>query len=445
MVPGPKQSHRRPDHILRVEGGHPLQGRIFVSGAKNASLPIMAASLLTAEPVRLTNVPDVADTALMREIIKSLGGRARTGAPGVVTISAPEISSQVADELGKRMRASIVLLGALLARTGAARLPKPGGDEIGARRVEQHVRGLRAMGAEISETRTDFVARAGRLHGARVIFDLPTVTGTENIVLAAVLAEGRTEIFNAAREPHVQDLCRFLQKMGAQIFGVGTDELVVEGVERLRGVEHRVIPDYLEAGTYAIAAVAATGDVTLEDSPPEDLVQVLLKLEEAGAEIETGEGTIRIRRTKGMPLRPVDMVTWVHPGFPTDLQAQYLAMMTQAGGESVISEYLFESRFQHVPELVRMGARIDVEGRTCFVHGPAELRGTEVTVPDIRSGAALVIAGLCAQGTTDLLNAWHVDRGYQDLVGKLADLGARIQRLAPGAGARRPSTERSYE
>ena len=444
-MPSTQPTHRQPDHVLRVEGGRRLRGRIRISGAKNASLPIMAASLLTPEPVRLTNLPEVADTALMREIIRALGGRARAAGPGVVTIAARDLASDVPDALGKRMRASIVLLGALLSRTGHARLPKPGGDEIGARRVEQHVRGLRAMGAHVSETRTDFVARASRLHGARVIFDLPTVTGTENILLAAVLAEGRTEIFNAAREPHVQDVCRFLQKMGAQIYGVGTDELVVEGVDRLRGVEHAIIPDYLEAGTYAIAAAATGGDVTLECSPPEDLVQVLLKLEEAGARVETREGTIRIHRPQRTPLRAVDMVTWVHPGFPTDLQAQYMALMTQAEGESVISEYLFESRFQHVPELARMGARIRVEGRTCFVEGPTRLHGTEVKVPDIRSGAALVIAALCAQGTSELHNAWHVDRGYQDLVGKLTAVGAGIRRVAPSVRRRRPTTERSYE
>jgi UDP-N-acetylglucosamine 1-carboxyvinyltransferase len=404
----------------------------------------MAAALLTDEPVRLYNIPEVADTSLMRDIIHELGGSTRT-AGGALVVRARHLGSDVPDDLGKRMRASIVLLGALLARTGGARLPKPGGDEIGARRVEQHIRGLRAMGAEVSETDTDFVARARRLHGARVVFDLPTVTGTENIVLAAVTADGRTEIFNAAREPHVQDLCRCLVKMGAAIHGVGSDELVIEGVPRLHGVEHHVIPDYLEAGTYAIAAAAAGGDVVLECSPPEDLVQVLLKLEEAGAEIEVAEGAFRVRRSPRTPLRAVDMVTWVHPGFPTDLQAQYLSLMTQAEGESVISEYLFENRFQHVPELMRMGARIRVHGRTCFVQGPTPLHGTDVVIPDIRSGAALVIAALCARGTTELHHAWHVDRGYQDLVGKLTELGAHIERRRPPRRAARLTTERSYE
>lgn len=436
---------RTDDHVLVVEGGRPLQGRICISGSKNASLPLIAASLLTDQRTRLVNVPEVADTALMREIVHHLGGTTRSSEPGQLTITAKELSSNVPDELGRRMRGSIVLLGALLGRTGHARLPKPGGDEIGARRVEQHIRGLRAMGAEIHETRDDFVARARKLKGARVYFDLPTVTGTENIIMAAVLAEGRTEIFNAAREPHVQDVCRMLQKMGAAIHGVGTDELVIEGVEQLNGVDHQVVPDYLEAGTYAIAVAATGGDVLLECAPPQDLTALLLKLTQAGVEVEVGEETIRVRRGRRQRLHAVDLSTWVHPGYPTDLQAQYLALMTQAGGESVISEYLFENRFQHVPELNRMGARISVEGRTCFVHGPTPLHGTEVKVTDIRSGAALVIAALCASGTTELHQAWHVDRGYQDLVGKLGDLGARIERRSPPQPHGRPSTDRSYE
>jgi UDP-N-acetylglucosamine 1-carboxyvinyltransferase len=344
------------------------------------------------------------------------------------------------------MRASIVLLGAVLARTGAARLPKPGGDAIGARRVEQHVRGLRAMGAEITETPDEFVARAPNgLHGARVFFDLPTVTGTENIVLAAVLAEGRTEIYNGAREPHVADLCRFLASMGADIRGIGSDEIVVRGVRRLRGAEHRVIPDYLEAGTYAIAAAAAGGDVTLEDSPPQDLPSLLLKLQEAGVEVETGEGLIRVRRDPARPLSPVDMCTCFHPGFPTDLQAPYLALMTQADGISVISEYLHDSRFQHVTELMRMGARITVHGRDAFVRGPSRLHATDVSAPDIRSGAALVIAALCARGTTEITEARHIERGYEDLPGKLGALGAEVMSSHAGQGAGEPLLSSSYE
>ena len=426
----------RPDAVLNVTGGRPLLGRLSIGGSKNASLPIMAAATLTREPVALRHLAGVADTARMREILLRLGVETEPiGADGLV-LRASEVGSDVPDDLGRKMRASIVLLGALLARTGAARLPRPGGDAIGARRVEQHVRGLRAMGAEVTETQTEFIARAPRgLHGARVVFDLPTVTGTENIILAAVLAEGRTEVYNAAREPHVQDLCRCLRAMGADIHGAGTDEIVVQGVAQLRGTEHRVIADYLEAGTYAMAVAAAGGDVRLEDGRPGDLTAVLLKLQEAGVEVETGEGVICVRRDPRRPLRPVDMGTWVHPGFPTDLQPQYLALMTQAAGSAVISEYLHDNRFQHATELTRMGARITVSGRDAFVRGPARLHGTDVSVPDIRSGAALVIAALCAAGTTEIGEAWHIDRGYEDMTRKLRALGADVQRRAAAAVA----------
>jgi UDP-N-acetylglucosamine 1-carboxyvinyltransferase len=251
--------------------------------------------------------------------------------------------------------------------------------------------------------------------------------------MAAVLADGRTEIYNAAREPHVQDLVRFLNAMGANIRGAGSDEIVIEGVERLHGTVHEIIPDYLEAGTFAIAAAATGGDVRLERSPPAaELTMVLVKLEQAGADVETDAGVITVRRSPRKRLQPVDLLTWTHPGFPTDLQAQYLALMTQAQGTTVVSEYLFDNRFQHVPELMRMGARISVQGRSAVIHGPTALHGTDVVIPDIRSGAALVIAALCAQGTTELHDAWHVDRGYQDLAGKLRAVGAEIGRAPAG-------------
>jgi UDP-N-acetylglucosamine 1-carboxyvinyltransferase len=411
-----------------------------MSGSKNASLAIMAASILTDEPVVLRNVPRIADTALMGEILRSLGGSETQDADGVLRLQARRIASTVPADLARRMRASIVLLGALLAREGEARLPRPGGDEIGARRVEQHIRGLRAMGAQIFEGPTEFVARApGGLRGARIVLDLPTVTGTENLVMAGVLARGRTQIFNAAREPHVQDLCRFLCSMGAGIHGAGTDVIVVEGVDRLSGTDHRVISDYLEAGTFAIAVAATGGDVLMEDSPQDDLTQVLLKLEQVGAMVDTGPGVIRVRREPRMPLDAVDMISWVHPGFPTDLQAQYMALMTQARGDTVIWEPLFENRFRQVPELERMGARISVRGRDAVVSGPTPLHGTEVVVPDIRSGAALVIAALCAQGSTELREAWHIDRGYEDLASKLAHLGAAIER-GERDGSRQPES-----
>lgn len=426
MKPGP---HGR-NVAFRISGGSQLAGEICIAGSKNAALPEMAAALLTTEPLRLENVPRVTDTALMAQILTGLGGRSE-GEGSVTLRMAHARDAGVSDDLGGRMRATIVLLGALLGRFGQARVPRPGGDDIGARRVDQHLRGLRQMGARIQETGSEIIAETDRLHGARIVFDLPTVTGTENILLAAVLAEGRTEIFNAAREPHVQDLCRLLGKMGARIEGVGTERLVVEGVRELGGAEHTVIPDYLEAGTYAIAVAATGGELRLECSRPEDLSMVLLKLELAGAHVESGDGWFKVGRRPRNRIQPIDMSTWTFPGFPTDLQAQYMALMTQADGETVISEYVHENRFQHVTQLAKMGAGITVEGRLhAVVHGPCRLRGTEVSIPDIRSGAALVIAALCAEGESMLRNAWHVDRGYEDMARKLASVGARIESVA---------------
>ena len=438
MTPAPRH-----DHVIRITGGAQLAGDICVSGSKNAALPEMAAALLTTEPVRLNNVPRVTDTALMGEILTGLGGRVEGDGTLILKTGLAQ-DSHVPDDLGRRMRATIVLLGALLGRFGRARVPRPGGDDIGARRFEQHLRGLRQMGARIEETQTEIVAEVDRLRGKRIVFDLPTVTGTENILLAAVLAEGRTEIFNAAREPHVQDLCLLLGKMGARIEGIGTERLVVDGVKDLGGAEHTVIPDYLEAGTYAIAVAAAGGELRLDCSRPEDLNVVLLKLELAGAHVEVGDGWFRVGRNPKTRLKPIDMSTWAFPGFPTDLQAQYMAMMTQADGETVISEYVHENRFQHVNQLAKMGAGINVEGRLhAIVHGPARLRGTEVAIPDIRSGAALVIAALCAEGESVLHNAWHVDRGYEDMPGKLASVGANITSEKVEADAAGP--DRTYE
>jgi len=438
MTPAPRH-----DHVIRITGGAQLAGDICVSGSKNAALPEMAAALLTTEPVRLNNVPRVTDTALMGEILSGLGGRVEGDGSLIIKTGLAQ-DSHVPDDLGRRMRATIVLLGALLGRFGKARVPRPGGDDIGARRFEQHLRGLRQMGARIEETQTEIVAEVDRLRGKRIVFDLPTVTGTENILLAAVLAEGRTEIFNAAREPHVQDLCHLLGKMGARIEGIGTERLVVDGVKDLGGAEHTVIPDYLEAGTYAIAVAAAGGELRLDCSRPEDLNVVLLKLELAGAHVEVGDGWFRVGRNPKTRLKPVDMSTWTFPGFPTDLQAQYMALMTQADGETVISEYVHENRFQHVNQLAKMGAGINVEGRLhAIVHGPCRLRGTEVAIPDIRSGAALVIAALCAEGESVLHNAWHVDRGYENMPGKLASVGAKITSEKVEAHAAGP--DRTYE
>ena len=431
------------DRAIRITGGAQLAGSICVSGSKNAALPEMAAALLTSDRVVLHNVPRVTDTEVMAAIVRELGGQCQ--GEGTVTLdTGAAVRSDVPDQLGRSMRATIVLLGALLARFGKARVPRPGGDDIGARRVEQHLRGLRQMGAHIKETEHEIVASAQRLRGDRIVFDLPTVTGTENILLAAVKAEGRTEIFNAAREPHVQDLCLLLTRMGARIEGIGSERLVVDGTRELRGAEHTVVADYLEAGTYAMAVAATGGELRIECTRPEDLQIPLLKLEQAGARVETGPDWFRVDRQQRSQLRPIDMSTWTFPGFPTDLQAQYMALMTQADGESVISEYVHENRFQHVRELAKMGAGVTVEGRLhAIVHGPCRLHGTEVAIPDIRSGAALVIAALCAEGDSLLRNVWHVERGYEDIVGKLASAGARIK--AVSVHSEPSGSERSYE
>jgi UDP-N-acetylglucosamine 1-carboxyvinyltransferase len=431
------------DRALRISGGTPLSGEICVSGSKNAALPEMAASLLTSKVVVLRNVPKVSDTAVMADILSGLGGDPQ--GEGTISLGMGGADkSEVPDDSGRRMRATILLLGALLGRFGRARVPRPGGDDIGARRVEQHLRGLRQMGAHINETEHEIIAEAKQLRGDRIVFDLPTVTGTENILLAAVLAEGRTEIFNAAREPHVQDLCRLLRKMGAKIDGIGTERLVVDGVSELGGADHTVIGDYLEAGTYAIAVAATGGELRIECNRPEELQVALLKLEQAGAHVEAGDDWFRVGREPGSRLNPIDMSTWTYPGFPTDLQAQYMALMTQADGASVISEYVHENRFQHVRELAKMGAKIKVEGRLhAMVHAPSRLRGTEVEIPDIRSGAALVIAALCAEGETVLRNAWHVERGYEDMVGKLSSVGAHVDLVAIDAEA--GSSSQTYE
>jgi UDP-N-acetylglucosamine 1-carboxyvinyltransferase len=430
------------DTVLRVRGGRPLAGKICIGGSKNASLPILAACLLTPHLVTLTNVAEVTDTAVMLAILERLGATVEKREEGAAAIRADAVDSDVPIDLAGRMRGSIVLLGPLLARTGRVRLPRPGGDAIGVRRVEQHINGLRRMGAVVDETESEIIASvpAGRLRGARVVLDMPTVTGTENIMLAAVTAAGRTEILNAAREPHVQDLARFLNQLGANVVGAGiSDEIVIEGVEELGGAVHPVTADYLEAGTYAMAVAATGGDVTLECSPPADLDVPLLKLQQAGVDIEVVGDALRIHRDSTDALVAVDLTTWVHPGFATDLQPQYMALMTQATGRAIISEFLFENRFQHVGELIRMGARVrQLNGRMAEVEGPAALHGAEVSVPDIRSGAALVIAALCAEGESIIHQPWHVDRGYPDLVGKLGELGADIRRET--ATASRPAS-----
>ena len=410
---------------LEIVGRGPLQGRVTVSGSKNAALPQMAAAILTDGPLRLSNVPAIEDVETMCQMLRGLGARVDRS-DGQVEIDTQGITKCEPDaDLGGRMRASLLVLGPLLVSRGEAALPMPGGDDIGMRRVEQHLEGLRAMGAQVMEDEFGIRARAPRLHGAHVQLDMPTVTGTENLMMAAARAEGITVISNAAREPHVVDLALCLKAMGARIAGAGGDRIVIEGVPRLHPTEHRVRADYIEAGTFAMAAAATGGEILIDHLYCDDLDQVLHKLRRAGCSVEEGGTWLKVSRRQG--LRAVDMTTWPHPGFATDLQAQFVAMMTQAEGVSTVSEALFENRFQHAEQLRRLGAEITLHGRSARIRGGAPLRGAELTISDIRSGAALVIAALCAEGTSWLTNVHHLDRGYEDLVGKLTGLGASLK------------------
>jgi UDP-N-acetylglucosamine 1-carboxyvinyltransferase len=426
---------------LLIEGGSRLVGRVPISGSKNAVLPILAACLLTEEECRLKNVPRIEDVTTMVRLLEGMGVHFRWLDPQQLQVSAERLArSEVLAAMASRMRASFLLMGPLLARRGEARVAKPGGDDIGMRRVEQHLRGLRLMGASVVLEGGEYVARADRLKGATIHLDMPTVTGTENLMMAAATADGITTIHNAAREPHVVDLAMFLGKMGARIHGIGTDILQIEGIPELSGATHRVIPDNIEAGTYAFAIAATGGEAVLEDVETADLTAMMLKLREAGVEVEDQTHSLWVKGN--CQLQPVDVTTWPHPGFPTDLQAPYVSLMTQAHGHCVVSEAVFENRFQHVPELRKLGADIYVEGRSAMVTGPSALHGGAVTVPDIRSGAALVVAALCAKGTTVLDNIYHLDRGYQEIVGKLEGLGANITRVDDQAGDARPDLSR---
>jgi UDP-N-acetylglucosamine 1-carboxyvinyltransferase len=390
----------------------------------------MAAALMTREVSHLRNIPRLADVDTALAILAGLGATVARDDEGVSIETLAEPSSEVPQDLARRMRASILFMGPLLARTGRAVVPKPGGDDIGMRRVEQHVYGLVQLGARVEEDGQSFVCSADRLVGAEINLDMPTVTGTENILMAAALAEGRTTILNAAREPHVADLATALASMGAEIRGIGTDRIEVEGVERLGGIDHRVTPDYLEAGTYAIAGAAAGGEIYITDAPVADLRPLILKLRHAGVGVEAGETWLRVTRADSV--QPVDLITWTHPGFATDLQPQYTALMTQAQGPSVIQEFLFENRFNYVSELNALGARIELfpHRRGIRVQGPSPLRGNVVTIPDIRAGAALMIGALCARGGTLLGGVEHLERGYEDMTGKLSQIGAQVRQTA---------------
>jgi UDP-N-acetylglucosamine 1-carboxyvinyltransferase len=413
---------------LAITGGVELQGEVRVSGAKNAALPILCAALLTSEPLVLTNVPKLNDVRTMRSLLAQMGVRAE-GDGGALTLSAATIDWPLAPyEMVKTMRASILALGPLLARCGEARVSLPGGCAIGLRPVDQHIKGLQAMGAEIDLDHGYIDAKARRLAGANFVFDVVTVTGTENLVMAATLAAGTTVLDNAAREPEVVDLADCLNAMGARITGAGTDRIVIEGVSRLSGATHAVMPDRIETGTFLVAAAATGGDVALTGARPDTLGAVLDKLAEAGVAATIDGSTIRIKRNG--TLRSVSMRTAPYPGFPTDMQAQLIALMTVADDAAMITETIFENRMMHVQELKRLGAAIEVEGNTAIVRGAQKLTAANVMATDLRASAGLVIAGLIAEGETVIDRIYHLDRGYERIEDKLSALGARIRRVS---------------
>lgn len=413
---------------LRIEGGASLAGSVRISGAKNAALPALAAALLTGDEVRLDNVPDVRDVHTLVRLLGDLGTRCERLGQHRWALSTPEIARPEAPyDLVRTMRASVLVLGPLVARCGQARVSLPGGCAIGARPIDRHLDGLQRLGADIRLEHGYIEARAERLVGAEIVLAAPTVTGTENLMMAACLARGTTVLKNAAQEPEVADLAALLGRMGAHIEGAGTSMIVVTGADSLGAAEHRVIPDRIEAGTFLVAAAITGGKITLEDVEPRHLSAVLDQLRKVGLSFETGAGWIRVGN--GRPLRAADLATAPYPGFPTDLQAQYLVLMTQAGGASRIVETIFESRFMHVPELRRMGASIGLSGAEAAVEGPTPLTGAEVTASDLRASACLVLAGLAARGRTIIHRVYHLDRGYEAIENRLRALGAHIERL----------------
>ncbi len=424
---------------FRIKGGNALRGTVAISGAKNSALPVMAAALLTAEKVTLHNIPKVRDLITMSKLLAFMDAKVTVdGFPSSdYEIEAPKLNHAEAPyELVKTMRASVLTLGPLMARVGVARVSLPGGCAIGARPVDLHLKALEQMGAEIGTSHGYIEARAlngGRLKGAHIVFEKITVTGTENILMAAVLADGETVLENAAREPEVTDLVEMLRKMGAEISGDGTSTLRICGVEKLQGTEHTVIPDRIEAGTFLVAGAITGGELTITNCAPGHLGGVIAKLEQAGVPVEiVNETTMRVRGAKKQVAS--DVMTEEYPGFATDMQAQYMALATQANGTSVIVEKIFENRFLHASEMMRMGANISVEGHTATVRGPSALSGTVVQASDLRASAGLVLAGLVANGETMIERVYHIDRGYEGIVEKLRGVGANIERVhAPGS------------
>ena len=410
-----------------IEGPSRLEGEVAVSGAKNAALPCLAAALLTRDIVRLTNLPDVADIRTMRRLLQHIGARIEAESDGV-SIEVPAIGSADAPyELVKTMRASVLVLGPLLARSGSVRVSLPGGCAIGVRPIDLHLKAFEKLGAEVHLDHGYVEAKAERLTGAEIVFDTVTVTGTENVMLAAVMARGTTRLVNAAREPEVTNLAMMLNAMGARVTGAGAETIVIEGVEELHGVDHPIIPDRIEAGTYVLAAAATRGDVAVRHCAPEHLAALTARLGVTGARLDTIGDTVRVRAEGRLVSH--DVATAPYPGFPTDLQAQWMALATSMEGVATITETIFENRFQHVAELVRMGARIRLEGRWAVVEGPSRLTGATVMASDLRASAALAIAALTAEGETTIDRVYHLDRGYSKMEEKLVGLGAKVRRV----------------
>jgi UDP-N-acetylglucosamine 1-carboxyvinyltransferase len=419
---------------LLIRGGRPLHGEVQISGAKNAALPELCACLLSADPVTLDNVPRLQDVATTLTLLRQMGATAEVADDGRVTVDAGPVNNPVAPyELVKTMRASILVLGPLLARFGVAIVSLPGGCAIGSRPVDQHIKGLQAMGALISVERGNIIAKTRRLKGARIRTDMVTVTGTENLLMAATLAEGETVLENAALEPEIPDLAELLIAMGAQIEGHGTHRIRIQGVERLHApkVPHRIIPDRIETGTFLCAVAAAGGDVVVRGTRADHLDAVLDKLREAGVSLELGDGWIRVRAESGAAgrLKAVSFRTSEYPAFPTDMQAQFMAVNSVAEGVARVSETIFENRFMHVDELLRLGANIQIDGHTAVVQGVPRLSGATVMATDLRASASLVIAGLVADGETTIDRIYHLDRGYDRMEAKLRALGADIERV----------------
>lgn len=415
---------------LQIEGGPPLDGEVRASGAKNAALPILAASLLSTEPLELENVPHLQDVTTMNRLLRQMGAQVTLGDGQSLIVDAHGLKTHVAPyELVRTMRASIVVLGPLLARYGEADVSLPGGCAIGARPVDVHLDGLRAMGAEIDVVDGYIRARAAKLRGARVVMDIVSVTGTENLMMAATLAEGETILENAAREPEVVDLADCLRAMGAKISGDGGSVIRIQGVARLHAARHRILPDRIETGTFLVAGALSRGRVRVRNTRADLLDAVLDKLRKAGADIEVGEDWISLDMGGRRP-RAVDIHTAPHPAFPTDMQAQFCALNALAEGVAVAHETVFENRFMHVPELQRMGADIRLEHNTAVIRGRERLKGAPVMATDLRASAGLVIAALAADGQSVVDRIYHIDRGYECIEEKLRQLGARIQRIS---------------